>query len=69
MGGMTRFQVARDACLKQDGENLGQLETRACTGCGADFQPKRSWQVQLQSAMQRAYVRRQSALVFNYYGA
>ena len=43
MAGMTHFEGQRDAFLPKDGKSIDQLETRVCTGRGADFQPKRSW--------------------------
>ena len=68
-GGMTHFQAARGALLDNDEESIGQPETRACTGCGKDFQVRRPWQLQCSPrCRQRAYVQRQIA-VLNYYGA
>jgi hypothetical protein len=69
MGGMTHFEAGRDAFLAQAEESIGQPETRACTGCGKDFQISRPWQRQCSPrCRQRAYVRRQFEAL-NYYGA
>jgi len=69
MGGMTHFPARRDAFLAHDEESIGKPQTRACTGCGASFEPKRYWQRQCSArCRQRAYVQRQIAAL-NYYGA
>ncbi len=67
---MTHCQAQRDALLEKDEESLGQPETRACTGCGKDFQLRRPWQLQCSPrCRQRAYVQRQIVTAPNYYGA
>ena len=60
MGGMTHFPARRDAFLDKDEVSIGKPETRACTGCGEDFQVSRPWQVQCSArCRQRAYAQRQ----------
>jgi len=55
--------------VAQEGKSLGQQETRACTGCGREFEVRRFWQLQCSArCRQRAYVQRQVEAL-NYYGA
>jgi hypothetical protein len=66
---MTHFPALRDAFLAEAEKSIGQLVTRACTGCDKKFQVRRPWQLQCSArCRQRAYVQRQIAAL-NYYGA
>ena len=48
----------------------GQTMLRACSGCGREFRPKRTWQKQCSPrCRQRAYVKRGPIRTYGYYGA
>jgi hypothetical protein len=67
---MTHFQAQRDAFLSRDDESIKEVDRRACTGCGSEFQPRRPWQRQCSHrCRQRTYVRRHLETPLGYYGA
>lgn len=70
MATVTHFPPGGDALRAGDGESIRKTETRACNGCGREFQITRPWQKQCsQRCRQRTYRTRQAIPTPGYYGA